>query len=84
MPSSYLKHIYIDSLIHDEQALSFLIDRLGENQIALGSDYPFPLGEHHPGELIEGMDLPNSSIQRLLAGTALEWMGLEKNQVFGD
>ena len=22
----------------------------------LGSDYPFPLGEHHPGKLIEGSD----------------------------
>jgi aminocarboxymuconate-semialdehyde decarboxylase len=22
----------------------------------LGSDYPFPLGEHHPGKLIEASD----------------------------
>ena len=22
----------------------------------LGSDYPFPLGEHHPGKLIESID----------------------------
>ena len=77
LPSSYLKHFYVDSLVHNETALSFLINRLGENQIALGSDYPFPLGEHHPGNLIEGMELSDATKQRLLAGTALEWLGLD-------
>ena len=80
LPSSYLKHFYVDSLVHNETALSFLINRLGENQIALGSDYPFPLGEHHPGNLIEGMKLSDATKQRLLAGTALEWLGLDKSE----
>ena len=84
LPSSYLKHFYVDSLVHDEKVLSFLIDKLGENQIALGSDYPFPLGEHHPGKLIEGMDLPDSTKQRLLAGTALEWLGLDESESTGN
>jgi len=60
--------------------MSFLIDTLGENQIALGSDYPFPLGEHHPGKLIEDMNLSDSTKQRLLAGTALEWLGLDQSE----
>ena len=80
LPSSYLEHIYVDSLVHDEKAMSFLIDTLGENQIAMGSDYPFPLGEHHPGKLIEGMNLSDSTKQRLLAGTALEWLGLDQSE----
>jgi aminocarboxymuconate-semialdehyde decarboxylase len=80
LPSSYLKHFYVDSLVHNETALSFLINRLGENQIALGSDYPFPLGEHHPGNLIEGMELSDVTKQRLLAGTAFEWLGLDESE----
>ena len=64
--------------------LSFLIDKLGENQIALGSDYPFPLGEHHPGKLIEGIDLSDAIKQRLLAGTALEWLGLDESEFTGN
>ena len=80
LPSSYLKHFYVDSLVHNETALSFLINRLGENQIALGSDYPFPLGEHHPGNLIEGMELSDATKQRLLAGTAFEWIGLDESK----
>ena len=27
-----------------------------QNRVMLGSDYPFPLGEHHPGKLIESVD----------------------------
>ena len=80
LPSSYLKHFYVDSLVHNETALSFLINGLGENQIALGSDYPFPLGEHHPGNLIEGMELSDATKQRLLAGTAFEWIGLDESE----
>ena len=80
LPSSYLKHFYVDSLVHDEKSMSFLLDKMGPEQIALGSDYPFPLGEFHPGKLIEEMDLSNSVKQRILAGTALEWLGLNESE----
>ena len=80
LPSSYMKHFYIDSLVHDENTMRFLLETVGAKQIALGSDYPFPLGEQHPGKLIEEMDLTDSTKQRLLAGTALEWLGLTESE----
>ena len=80
LPSFYLKHFYVDSLVHDKHALSFLLDKIGSEKIALGSDYPFPLGEDYPGKLIEEMDLSNSVKQRILAGTALEWLGLNESE----
>ncbi len=40
---------YVDSLVHDERALRGLIELMGVERIALGSDYPFPLGEERPG-----------------------------------
>jgi len=58
----------------------FLINKLGENQIALGSDYPFPLGEHYPGKLIEEMDISLLIKERILSGTAIEWLGINKNE----
>jgi len=83
-PRSYLDRIYVDSLVHDADALRYLIGLLGEERIALGSDYPFPLGEHHPGALIESMDdLSATTKQRLLAGTALEFLGLPANAFGG-
>ena len=80
LPSSYLKQFYIDSLVHNKNAMNFIIQTVGAERIAMGSDYPFPLGEHHPGNLIESMDLSDVIKQRLLAGTALEWLGLNKNE----
>jgi aminocarboxymuconate-semialdehyde decarboxylase len=74
-PRAYLDRIYFDSLVHDADALRYLIGLVGAERVALGSDYPFPLGEHHPGALIESMaDLTADTKQRLLAGTAREWL----------
>jgi aminocarboxymuconate-semialdehyde decarboxylase len=76
-PRGYLGRIFVDSLVHDADALRSLIHLLGAERIALGSDYPFPLGEAEPGRLIASMtDLPEATKQRLLAGTALEFLGL--------
>jgi len=44
----------------------------------LGSDYPFPLGELHPGKLIEGTTLEYTTKEQLLSGTALDWLGLDR------
>ena len=51
-PSRYLDRLYVDSLVHDAKALRYLVDLLGAERVALGSDYPFPLGEHVPGSLV--------------------------------
>lgn len=77
-PREYLGKFYVDSLVHDPDALRLLIKLMGTEHIALGTDYPFPLGEHEPGKLIES--LPELSVQckqRMLAGTALEFLGMK-------
>jgi aminocarboxymuconate-semialdehyde decarboxylase len=58
--------------------LNYMIELLGSNRIALGSDYPFPLGEHHPGKMIESMPLDDKTRSELLADSALEWLALNR------
>ncbi len=77
-PRAALGRIYIDSLVHDAKFLSYLIDLFGADRIALGTDYPFPLGEAEPGRLISGMSLKPKIRERLMSGTALEWLGKTK------
>lgn len=78
-PQDYLGRFYVDSLVHDAEALRFLIRLFGAEKIALGSDYPFPLGEAEPGRLIESMDdLDALTKARLLGGTALEFLGAQR------
>ncbi len=76
-PRAYLDRIYVDSLVHEPAALRYLVDLLGAERIALGSDYPFPLGEAHPGTLIEMLPgLSDPQRRRMLAETALEFLGI--------
>jgi aminocarboxymuconate-semialdehyde decarboxylase len=77
-PRSYLGRFYVDSLVHDGEMLRHLVRLVGAERIALGSDYPFPLGESPPGALIEALGLPDATAERLLGGTALEFLGLDR------
>lgn len=77
-PREYLKRIYLDTLVHDPMMLDYLVNLMGANQLALGTDYPFPLGELEPGKLIHSMPYDNAVKERLLNGTALEWLGVKK------
>jgi aminocarboxymuconate-semialdehyde decarboxylase len=63
----------VDSLVHDARALRLIMDVFP--RVAIGSDYPFPLGEQKPGALVNSMDFPPETLHRLLAGNALEWLG---------
>ncbi len=79
-PAEYLGKFYLDSLVHSEPMLHYLIDLIGEDRIALGTDYPFPLGELAPGKLIREADLSNRTRSKLLGSNALEWLGLNAEQ----
>ena len=75
-PRDYLGRFWVDSLVHDPTAFHFLVNSIGEEKICMGSDYPFPLGEHVPGSLIESLDLLSESSDRLLYRNALDWLGI--------
>jgi aminocarboxymuconate-semialdehyde decarboxylase len=81
-PRSHLGSFYLDSLVHDEAALLHLIRLAGADKVILGSDYPFPLGEPEPGQLIESLDLPEQLKQRLLSGNALEFLGMDTGKEY--
>jgi len=79
-PREYIDRFYLDTLVHDPQALEFVIDLFGTDHLALGTDYPFPLGEDHPGLMIEQMSsLTVDQKNRLVGGTALEFLGLSES-----
>lgn len=77
-PKNYIGKFWIDSLVHDKNMLDFVVNQFGANKVALGSDYPFPLGENVPGELIKSMNWDDAKKEMLLSGAALDWLGMEK------
>jgi len=80
-PKEYLGKFWCDSLVHDGDLLCRLVKLIGSNRVALGSDYPFPLGEDEPGKLIEEeTKLDSHTKQLLLADNALEFLGLTRDR----
>ena len=78
-PRDYLGKFFVASLLHDAGALVNLVGLIGADKIALGSDYPFPLGEARAGALIESMTgLGDKATERLLSGTAIEFLGIKQ------
>ena len=78
-PRNYLGKFWLDSLVHDKAMLDYIIQLAGANRVALGSDYPFPLGELEPGSLIKSMPYGQNVKELLLSGSALEWLNLKKD-----
>jgi aminocarboxymuconate-semialdehyde decarboxylase len=61
-PSAYQKKLYYDTVVGSEEALRFLLDRVGADRVVLGSDWPFV--PWHPS--------PVSWVQNLKSLTAEE------------
>jgi aminocarboxymuconate-semialdehyde decarboxylase len=77
-PRDYLGKFYVDSLIHDASFLKFVIDLLGEDKVMIGSDYPFPLGEDVPGEIITELKVSKAIKDKLNYKNALEWLSIKE------
>ena len=54
-PTSYLKKFYFDTITFDPEMLRNLIDKFGPQQVLLGTDYPFDMGEEDPVGLINSV-----------------------------
>ena len=77
-PKKYLGQFWLDSLVHDPKMLEIVVDLVGANRVTLGTDYPFPLGEDKPGELIKTSKFDHRTKEILLGDSALEWLNMDK------
>lgn len=79
-PRNYLGRFWIDSLVHEPRVLEHVTELFGADRVALGSDYPFPLGELEPGALIRGMPWDDAKKEMLLSGAALQWLAMDRSR----
>ncbi len=79
-PKDYLGRFWIDALVHDPAILELVVAMLGAERVAMGSDYPFPLGELQPGTLVRSMPWDDTRKEMLLSGAALSWLDLPRQR----
>ena len=79
-PKAYVDRFSVDSAVFDQGALQMLVEVMGENRVLLGSDYPYPLGEAHIGELIRTSELSSPAKAKLLGANAAAFFSLDTAQ----
>jgi len=76
-PSTYLKKIWMDSIIYDEDVLMSTLAYSGAEKIVLGSDHPHQIGDMaNAVGRIEGLDISDEDKERILWKNAAELLKL--------
>lgn len=80
-PSKFLGRFYYDTVVHDPEALRFLVGRVGADRVVLGSDYPFPMGDPTPVTTVLEAGLDEATVRAILTDNVLAALGLELGDV---
>jgi aminocarboxymuconate-semialdehyde decarboxylase len=76
-PTSYLKKVYVDTVVFTPHQLAALIDLFGADHVIMGTDYPFDMAEFDPiGHLASVKGLDASTIAAIAGGNAKRLLGL--------
>jgi aminocarboxymuconate-semialdehyde decarboxylase len=73
-PSTYLRRVWLDTLVFDRKQLAHLLDIHGADRLCMGSDWPFDMGEPDPVGFHS--DLCDADRERVLGSNALSFLGL--------
>ncbi|WP_405860012.1 amidohydrolase [Streptomyces sp. NBC_00090] len=76
LPSSYLRRLYFDSLVHDPRVLRALIEAAGADRVLLGSDFPFDMGADDPVGALRAADLSESDFHAVRGANAAALLDL--------
>lgn len=75
LPSSYLRNIWLDTLVFDQDQLDSLVRTHGAEKLCLGTDYPFDMGEADPVGFHKNLSEDEKS--QILGLNAAKLLGLE-------
>jgi aminocarboxymuconate-semialdehyde decarboxylase len=67
-PSEYLKMLWVDSIVFRADALSHLVEVIGDDRVMLGTDYPFDMGPSRPLDLLDEHSMLPIEVRRAIAG----------------
>ncbi len=67
-PTSYLKQIYVDSVVFTPAQLKALVDFFGADHVLMGTDYPFDMLEDDPLGHIASVDEFDAATRAAIAG----------------
>ena len=75
-PREGFSQLYFDSIVFEPEILDFLVARVGAEKVLLGSDWPFPIGDLEPCEVVKKSSLSSNNKARVLETNAQALFGL--------
>jgi aminocarboxymuconate-semialdehyde decarboxylase len=75
-PVEQFHKLYFDSIVFQPDVLQFLTAKVGVDQVMLGSDYPFPIGDQDPRKVIETAGYSEAEVEAMLTGNARRMFGV--------
>jgi len=76
-PQAGFDKLYFDSVLFDSEALLYLNKKVGPERIMMGSDYPFPIGDMRPCDIVNNAGFCARDAAAILGGTANRLFALE-------
>lgn len=76
-PSDYFKRFYYDTVFYDDRMLEFLVERVGDSQIMMGTDFPHFAQTWNGAEFIsKAKRLSRQTKERILSKNAAKMFGI--------
>jgi aminocarboxymuconate-semialdehyde decarboxylase len=76
-PATYARRLYYDTLVFDGRAIRFLLEMMGRDQLAYGSDYPYFPREMPATRTLRQMGLSQREVRSIESDNARRWLGIE-------
>jgi aminocarboxymuconate-semialdehyde decarboxylase len=76
-PSYYLRKLYFDSLVFEQDQLEFLVKRYGAKRILMGTDFPFDMSEQDAVGFIGSSALSDEEKSAIYYKNAARLLGLK-------
>jgi len=76
-PVAGLAALYTDTIVHDVRILKFVIEMIGTDKLMLGSDMPFPIGDHEPTKIVAAAALTPAQTASINGGLAQKLFNIQ-------
>ncbi len=75
-PTSYLKRVFVDSVVFTPHQLRHLIEVFGADHVLMGTDYPYDMAESDPVGHLASAGLDEATFGKIAGGNAQALFGL--------
>ena len=76
-PREGFSRLYFDTVVYDPAPLRYLVETAGADHVVLGSDYPFPVMDPHPLEVVRKAAFDQATTDAILSGNTCRLFALK-------